>query len=50
LDSSKWRVTQHERSKENNEHCNNIDCKLELQELSNVVIDVSTISQSGDDM
>jgi len=47
LDSSQWRIIQNNRAEENNEHSNNVDRELELQEFSNVVINVSTVFQSS---
>lgn len=49
LDSSQRRVLQNNRSKENNEHCSNIDRQLELKEFSDIIVDVSSVSESNDD-
>jgi len=47
LNGSQWGLSKDGRSKEDNEHSNNVDGKLELKELSNVIIDVSSEFKSN---
>ena len=49
LDGSKWGILEDDRSEENDEHGDDVNGELELQEFSYVVIDVSTVFQSNDD-
>jgi hypothetical protein len=49
LNSVQRRTFQNNRSKENNEHCSNIDRQLELKEFSDIIVDVSSVSESNDD-
>merc|ERR1740117_1496512 len=47
LNGSQWGFSKDGRSSEDNEHSNNVDGKLELKELSNVIIDVSSEFKSN---
>jgi len=49
LNSVQWRVLDDDRSEENNEHGNNVDSQLELQEFSDIVEHVSTEFKSSND-
>jgi len=43
LDGIKWSLLKDKRSEEDNGHSDNVDGKLELDELSDIVIDVSSV-------
>ena len=47
LNGSQWGFSKDGRSEEDDEHGNNVDGKLELKELSNVIIDVSSELKSN---
>jgi len=49
LNCIQWGALQNDRSEENNEHCNNINRQLELKELSYIIVNISSISESNDD-
>lgn len=49
LNGSQWGFSEDGRSEEDNEHSNNVDGKLELKELSDVIIDVSSELKSNND-
>jgi hypothetical protein len=49
LDSSKWRLPHNHSTDEGSDQSHNVDSELELQELSDVVVDISTPHASLDD-